>query len=474
MFDPTSPILKIYFHVKNTVNRPTVAVFLVFVYYLFSRLYLIWKYGYRAFGYDVGIYRHHISGYFDRLGDATVPPFAFSHFSNALLILKDSPNAILFGWYFLISVGSGVFLYILVKKWFGATAAILAIFLFSTSATQFEFYQWYYYRNLLAVFFLLLLLYLFEYRSYLLILPLVVIGSIHPPSFIPIVLSLAVYAIFKKEDRKYLVWSLIISLATVMILNWRELVGYLNYLTVADGVVPLWQNYLAPASSEFTGQFIDFEFFWQAGLLYIPFAIVGAVFVWRRIPLILALGAINSLLIIIGLVLYRRYFVYLDIILIIFAAGWIGGMFGGISKGLAGKILLAIFIGLSVGRSIYQIVAFQPLLVAEELAAIQEMENLPKNEYVMALSAYYAPWLYGFSNHEVIAPGMFEANQWTEEEWRQFWSTNDRTARKKLFKKYDKQDIYIFMGNRDRWQKEQFMIDTDFTPISQYLWKYRL
>ena len=36
----------------------------------------------RGFGYDFGIYRNYINGYFDRLGDPTVVPFGFSAFSN--------------------------------------------------------------------------------------------------------------------------------------------------------------------------------------------------------------------------------------------------------------------------------------------------------------------------------------------------------------------------------------------------------
>ncbi|MEK7644567.1 MAG: hypothetical protein AAB390_04675 [Patescibacteria group bacterium] len=456
------------------ITRPTVAVFLIFGYYLANRLYLIWRYGERGFGYDFGIYRHHIVGFFDRLGDPTAPSFAFSGFSNALLVIRTSLPEILIGWYLLISLGIVVFLYALMKKWFNRTAAILAVLAMATSLVQFEFYQWYYYRNLLAVFFTMLALYLFEFRSYLIILPAIVIGSIHPPSFIPFFLGLSVYGVIRKEDRKFLIISLAVSAVAVAGLNWPEWRGYLDYLTIVKGAVPVFGNYLFSETNEFTGQFIDFSYFWRSGLLYFPFAVAGVFFVWRRVPLISILAFIYSLLIVGGFVLYRRYFVYLDIVLIIIACGWLGGEIDKFGHRPIWKIMLAVAVAISIGRSLHQLAGFRPLLTAAEFTAIVETQVLPNNKPLMALSSYYAPWLYGFSNHEVIAPGMFEANRWNREEWMRFWYSNDSDVRKNLFQKYQEKEIYIFMGERDQWQREQFLNDPAFVAINRYLWIYQL
>ena len=140
------------------------------------------KYG-AGFGYDFGIYRNYINGYFDRLGDPTVVPFGFSAFSNMLRLLGSSTDQILFGWYFVLSVMILVALYCVVKNYFNAKTAFIAVILFATSITQFEFHWWYYYRNFLALF----LCYCHSSLSttnHFLTLALLFIGIVHPPSLI--------------------------------------------------------------------------------------------------------------------------------------------------------------------------------------------------------------------------------------------------------------------------------------------------
>jgi len=43
---------------------------LVVFFYVFTRIFMYLKYGQISFGYDTGIYRHYIIGYFERFGDS--------------------------------------------------------------------------------------------------------------------------------------------------------------------------------------------------------------------------------------------------------------------------------------------------------------------------------------------------------------------------------------------------------------------
>ena len=450
----------------------------LFAFYAFSRLWMVVKYGDAAFGYDFGIYRNYINGYFDRLGDPTVVPFGFSAFSNMLRLLGSSTDQILFGWYFVLSVMILVALYCVVKNYFNAKTAFIAVILFATSITQFEFHWWYYYRNFLALFFVLLSFLFIYHKSHFLTLALLFIGIVHPPSLIPLGLSLLVYLfVCDKEERKFLLLNGVIAFCLILILNWRELRIYLPFFTEYFGSA---QKVAESGHSEFSGLFINTKFYLSSAILYWPVGLVGFVLFFKKYKLFAIFLAVNIILMSVGFVLHQRFFVFLDLMLIIFASAALASFHVETRHCLVSTMrcvryfaLIFYVVPLIVYPSWY-IIHKKPLITQPEMNAIQTLSQFSGGEYALTISSNYAPWLLGYANKKIIAPGMFEYDKFSMEEWQKFWFGNDASVRYDLLARYNSSPIYIFLGDRGLSFVSQISKDTHFTKLSKYLWRFDL
>lgn len=467
------------YKIKNYLTQPrriyefALAFFVLF--YLASRLWMVVKYGDTAFGYDFGIYRNVIDEYFDRPGDSTLAPFGFSAFSNMLRLLGSSTDQILFGWYFVLSAMILAALYCVVKNYFNKRTAFVAVALFATSIVQFEFHWWYYYRNFLALFFVLLS-FLFIYRkSYFLTPVLLVIGIIHPPSLISIGLSLIIYLfICGKEEKKFVFFNGVLSLLLLLLLNWRELRIYLPFFTEFFGSA---ERVAESGHGEFSGLFINWKFYLRAAVLYWPIGLAGFILFFKKQKLLAIFWAVNLTLAFSGFVLHQRFFVYLDLALIIFASAacveTLRCHIGASLRRFWPRLALIFCVILSVYSSWY-IIHKKPLITQIEMNAIQTLSQLSDGEYAMAISSNYAPWLAGYANKKIIAPGMFEYDKFTREEWQKFWFSNDASLRDDLLARYNSSPIYVFLGDRGLSFVSQIDQDLHFTKLNKYLWRFDL
>ena len=67
----------------------------------------------------------------------------------------------------------------------------------------------------------------------------------------------------------------------------------------------------------------------------------------------------------------------------------------------------------------------KPLIDNNELNSISLLQSTEQNAFVMSTSSYYSPWIQGWSQRKTIAPGMFDYDDHTKEEWITFWSTSN-------------------------------------------------
>ncbi len=451
-------------------------VAILFAFYVFSRLWMIVKYGDAAFGYDFGIYRHYVGQYFDRLGDPTVVPFGWSNFSNVLRLLGSSVDQILFGWYFVLSVMILVALYCVVKNYFNVKTALISVVLFATSITQFEFHWWYYYRNFLALFFVLLSFLFIYHKSHFLILTLLFIGIVHPPSLIPLGLSLLVYLfVCDKEERKFLLINGAIAFCLILLLNWRELGIYLPFFTEYLGSA---QKVAESGHGEFNGLFINTKFYLRVAILYWPVGVIGFVLLFKKYKLFAIFLAVNIILMSVGFVLHQRFFVFLDLAIIIFASAAFVETQNFASLRFWRRRLtpyfVAVFCVLLFVFSSWHIIHKKPLITQAEMNAIQTISHFQDGEYALAISSNYAPWLLGYANKKIIAPGMFEYDKFSKEEWQSVWFSNDASVRHYLLARYGSSPIYLFLGDRGLSFISQINKDTHFTKLSKYLWRFDL
>lgn len=434
-------------------------------FYTFTRVFLFAHEGAAGFGYDTGIYRYTINGYFERLYDKTAPAFGFSAYSNTLKALHVSTDSVLITWYFLLAFVVFFLFYFFVKTYTDAPTALLALFFFSLSTVQYEFFWWFYYRNFLAFVLFLVTLILLHRKSLLTIFPLIAIGTVHVITLVPLGLTIVILTILKKEDRKFYFLTGSVALAGVVLLNFKELLRYLPSVTQTGGRV---QN-LDAGMSEFTGQFVNFSFFWKHTVLYIFFGILGVVYYAKKqlIPSIL-LG-VSILPVVLGILFYRRFFVFIDIFLIFFAALFVWNFAKEMKrKYIFALLILYISMGMVLGGE--YVIHKRPLLTKETLEEIQQTDSLAPGS-LMAVSSATAPWLYGFTHHRVIAPGLFEENKWDEPLWREFWSTPDQNRRHELLKSYTL-PLYIFLAPGDKGFEPVLTQDAHFIPKTPSVWEY--
>ena len=450
-------------------TKQSIMVALIFIFYFLSRLFLLWRYGDTAFGYDTGIYRHYIDGYWEKFGDPSLQPMAFSWFSNFFKFIGFPTDMIMFEVYFLLAGLMFWLIYWVVKKYFDRSSAVWSVFLFSVSLVQFEFYQWYYYRSFLAVLLLLLSLLLFHYRSYFVILPLVLAFCLHPLSALPVLLAMVVMFFVNKNSRKY--W-LVVGGATAilgLVLNWSEFFG--QYLYIKENN---WQaNLNQSSSSESTGQFVSGWFVVRSILFYLFFGLLGVWKYYRKQKLLLSV-LIFSLLGIIGqIIFYRRLFIWVDIILIMFAGAFLADLFISLGKQRLFKSLVLIFcLGVTIFVSCY--IYLKPSLIKpEELLSIKSANSFLDSDYILSLSSTYAPWLYGYTDKKVIAPGMFENNLMNYEEWLIIWISGDEEKINEMFARYQ-EPIYIFVGETDKFQMELLSKNKNFHEINKYWWRFSI
>jgi len=137
-----------------------------------------------------------------------------------------------------------------------------------------------------------------------------------------------------------------------------------------------------------------------------------------------------------------------------------------------GLAILSLFTLLIVTQFVLQISLKEPFTEPVEVRIMQELDaRLPYESQVMVLSSYYAPWVYGFTHHRVIAPGMFEWNRWSREEWDEFWNAEDFERQHELLDRYDK-PLYIYVGMKDEVFRKRFEQDSRLVKLNEYIWQY--
>ncbi|PLX27600.1 hypothetical protein C0581_03310 [Candidatus Parcubacteria bacterium] len=458
----------------NTIYKqwPHVAAVFVFIFYIINRVWMYAHHGAAGFGYDTGIYRHIIRGYFERLGDASLPSFGFSSFSNALQFFGTHTDDVLFLWYILFGIALCITFYVVVKLYTkNNIIALIALILFATSIAQFEFFWWFYYRNLIGLFFVLLSFVFLYYRSYLLVLSLFIIGTIHPLSLIPLGITLSIVCVYDKEKRRYLFVSGGVSLLSIFAFNFQEIVSYISLamqktLYVSDAS--------KQSGAELTGQFISLDFYIRSSFLYIFFAFAGLVLYGKKYREWSIFLIINTILFALGILFYRRFLIFFDVSALFFASIFLYYFLQDAKQSRLLRVVATLFFALMFFQSMWHMTHKQPLVWPHEILYIESVDSMvPTDAYLLTINSHYAPWVQGFTYKDIIAPGMFEHDRWSFEEWQEFWHGEDMEMRFGLLQYYDK-DIFIFLGDRDMWFLDTLREDTRFIRIKDYLWKVSL
>ncbi len=436
-------------------------------------LYLFWKFDAAGFGYDIGIYRRSTIEYFHVFFDPQTPPFAFTAFSSFVLFLGDSTDSFLLGWYFILTFFTTYTFGILVRKTTHSNSiSVLTLLLFSTSIIQFEFFAGFYYRNLLALFLLFSTLLIIEYKSYSACVLLIVLTAIHPLTAFVFFPTLCILGIFQKENRKFLFTILLIAGIGSVIFSYTEFIRYwktlFNFLQNKEEALRY--------SSEFTGQFITPPQFLRFTLAYIPFALIGIYREGKKHIFWSIFGILNLSLIIFQFFLFERFYLFLNIFFIFFAAHGLHYIFQWFQNK---KVFLVVTVAYSLflfSAITWYTLQKTPLISSSDFTEIKNIStSIPKQSFILSFSSSDAPWLYGFAgDYKIIAPGTLHENKWNYETWFEFWSTKDTKKRAELLSQYDTKEIYFYASNNYKERaKNLFSNDPNISQINSHVWKYQ-
>lgn len=438
-----------------------------FLLFMVSRLLPFYLYGPHPLGYDTGFYKYNISK--ERSGSLGGVHLSEVELTGSRLITKGligiglSDNEIMYGFYILICLLIGLFVYLLTNLHFGETAAFFSVFAYSISFVQFLAYWDMFWKNAIGVFLILAIFYLLEKKKLyyqLSALPLVGLVFItHKTSAVLLCLTLTAYYLFQKNKVKYYLLPVLFIITGIVAWNNRILVVYLweqlisgfsahyDFFAVKEGIFIESQQFLG----------ISYSFF------YLPFAILSIISILskKRNNLILTFLLICAIFVIAKLIFYKRIFAFLDIGLIILF-GYSFSLF--IKKiGSATSIkyrnwFLVILLVFPTSLFIENVINQKSLISKTEIKNIESLKDLAPSLRILTYSSYYTPWLYGFSGHKIIAPGWGD-DKWTLEKWNKFWNVDMESKKTMLgdlqqpFLIYDNGDGFFNFTNDDCFNK---------------------
>lgn len=431
----------------------------------FTRIIPYIHWGSTPLGYDTGIYLKNFRDSFFSLQN-----FKYLQVDIFISILR------LFGWqaeylvsyfYIALSILVGLSVYILVKEYFGRCIGYIAFFLYSLSVSQFLAYWGYYWTMILAMSLTLMSFYLLKRKSWLVLPVAVFLGAVHQPTFLVFGATMLLYFLFGRE-RKFTFWAGLGIMVMVFILSYQIYWGYFMNYFHTYGLITDLPEYLA---YELTGQFVSFDIYRKFVMLYLPFSLLG--FVWflrkREFHYPLFYFVINFIFGYFHFILYQRFIILFDLAAIMLAAPVLSEFLKRFAVIKIEKLAAGILL-LGAGWNIfYYSWGIRPLIYKDELEEIKTLKHIEDNAYVMTVSSYYAPWVYGFSERNTIAPGLFSHNKWDYNDWKRFWFTGDRKERYALLNEYQR-PLYIFIGDKDAF--DVFRGDPAFVQQSKRIWKY--
>jgi len=308
--------------------------------------------------------------------------------------------------------------------------------------------------------------YLLKQKSWLVIPVAGFLGGVHPPTFLIFGLAMLAHFIFNK-DRKYHLISGIGILAVVFSLYIPNPQAIFHFLS--PDLEEMIQT-LGPGAGG--GTFFDFNFYRQIITFYLPFAILGLIYLIKKGQFIYLFFyfIFNFTIVYFNLIFHDRFIIHLDIIVVILSGIALNSILTKVWPNLFGKIAVVVLVTGAIYIFSIFFQAVKPLIGSEELAEIKSLSILSKkDDFVMVANSYYSPWVYGYSERKTIAPGLFEYNKWNKKEWEAFWFSSDLTLRHRLLDEYEK-PIYIYTG--DKGGKMDFSGDPRFERISKRIWKY--
>ncbi|MDF2379325.1 MAG: hypothetical protein P1V18_03840 [Candidatus Gracilibacteria bacterium] len=400
-------------------------------------------------GFDTGLYRYEF------LESLRALPEYFSQLFLGLPLITDV--FLLFGRdisFLMQELYIGMFLvlafvatFVAREKW-GRNAALFVMFLLSISLVQWEMFEMVLYKQVFALALALYSLLLLSKRSYWCVIPLSFLVLLQPLDVVFVSAAAILSAVLCKKNDPLRPFMMKIAgggiLALVPLFFLDQVFWEQAWQVFSDGFVAFDQLEFSLK----TGVFFDLK---EYGSFALPVLVLGLVGVVRQIQkegvtVFVSYAVVLLLWVVLRLFFYQRLLIQLDIIMILFAGGVLADLFQLSSKKWSRGVFVVGVILFSA-PFISHVLDYRPLVSTREFDGIRQFcEDLDEGQYVMATDGRYGPWLRGYCPEQrVIAPGLFEYDLWTEDEWKAFWIDPYQVSRE-LFERFD-DVVYVYIGD---------------------------
>ena len=406
-------------------------------------------------GYDPGFYKYAIEMYANNLPnipESTLPEWLKVMFPQGLFVLTD----ILY--IFAGFDAAGFFkilfpflcallilpVFILTRDLFDERSATIAALLYALSYTQYTMFTYLYFKNVIGLIFLLLAIFLLERKKYApLVLMYAALGIYHRPEFLLFSLIMVVYFLHVRDKK-----LIYVVLATAIMIAPFWLSRLSGNLLMIRNVAGTALTNIQVSQAGGGGTFFGFGTYEWVSLAYLPFGLIGVIYVLlqKKWSGLLFGFLINAAIVVFQLFFFKRLIISLDILLIIFAGA--GLNYGFLESKLISKKLASAAVILLLASSgiilLEQVSHARPLVNEDQLEAVRWLAlNTEPDAYVLATS-YDAPWVLGWSERRVIAPGLFQWNIYNEQKWIEFLRTGDPEIAKEFLEPYNSSNIYVY------------------------------
>jgi len=411
-------------------------------------------------GYDTGIYRYELWSSFQALPGYVSQLFlGLPLLTNVPQLFGGSLDEIMTGGYVLMALLLPLSMLMVSERMWGRRGSFLVLFLFFVSLIQWKAFTMVFYKQLLALALSFYSLWLFEKRSWLVLVVIPFIALLQPLDAFLVGVSYGLYGIWSSfssvQERRYffkLLLAGIVFMGGLLLLDqdfWRR-----AWDIFSQGI--LYPDLLEDSLR--SGVFLSLSDYGYQTAFFFVFGMTGVVLDWKqrkRWPLLTWYFLVIFGWIAFGLFFYERLLVHLDAVLILFAGFAFSSFAYAFARDRWGKVLLTgVVFGLFL-PIILVLNRFQPSVSASELERIEQFcKTLPAGAYVAATDSFYGPWLRGYClDQRVFGPGLFVDNRWSYPEWQAFW-TGDRKKIAELLSRYES-EVYFYRG------EQQFQMEFD-------------
>ena len=410
-------------------------------------------------GYDPGIYKYVFEKFQSSLPgipEQSLDKWIVSGFPSGLAVLTDifyllglSSDQIIIPIYILIASFTIFPIYLVSKKYFGKEAGVFSALLFSFSLTQLNVFWYFYYKNIIAMSFMLFALYFMDNKKFLI--PTIIFaaatGFFHQPTFLILAAVWMAFTLVNFRNMELLKNGILGIACTGILL----LIIYSQRLSelVIQPMESVFGSVITPGTIG-AGTFYNLFTYQYVSLVYLPLALLGFFFLikTRDFNPVFLWFLINGIIVVFKLLFYNRLIINLDIAGILLAGC---GLAYGIlySQNLSKNIKMGviIIILLTGAISVLKLSSdMRPLISEMQLESVKKIQNFTENNsLVMATTSSYSPWVIGYSNRTTIAPGLFDYDKWSKDDWIKFWSAGSAAEINPLMDVYDK-PLYVFIG----------------------------